>query len=115
STPTYPSTPSYPVYPSTPSNNGGTVISVPRQSDPNGYVDLRVRVVRTGNVDRNTAAFYQTATPSQSGRIGVEFIIENLGTKTSPGYTFTASMPGNNNYQSQYQQPLAPGQQIVNT
>lgn len=71
-----------------------TTIVVPqgRASDPNGYVDLAPRVIEVGYLD-STGAFYASSTPSRNQRVAVRFAVENLGTKTSPAFTFSAVLP----------------------
>jgi subtilase family serine protease len=63
-------------------------------------------------VDRTTGAFYASPTPSRSQKIGVRFSVENLGTKTSPQFDFTAVLPTNpaTTFQSPTVQGLLPGQ-----
>ncbi len=65
-------------------------------SDPNGYVDLSVRVLEVGVVDKTTGAFTASSTPMRNppgARIAVRFAVENLGTKRSPQFDFTSVLP----------------------
>lgn len=91
--------------------NGGGV------SDPNGYVDLSVRIIEVGVVDKTTGVFTSSSTPSRSAfntRIAVRFAVENRGTKTSPQFDFNAVLPTlpANIFSSPMQQALAPGDRI---
>ncbi len=86
-------------------------------SDPNGYVDLAVRIIETGVVDKTTGVFTASSTPSRSAsnsRIAVRFAVENRGTKTSPQFDFNAVLPTlpYNIFSSPMQQVLAPGDRI---
>ena len=91
--------------------------SIPQVSNPNGFVDLSVRVIEVGLVDKTTGAFTANATPPRvpvGSRIAVRFAVENKGTKTSPDFDFAAVLPTfpQNIFQSPTQQPLAPGDRI---
>jgi len=84
-------------------------------SNPNGYVDLSVRIIEIGVVDKTTGAFTASSTPSRTNtRIAVRFAVENLGTKTSPQFDFNAVLPTlpSNIFSSPLQQELAPGDRI---
>lgn len=93
-------------------------------SNPNGYVDLKATIIGVGVVDKNSGAFFASSTPSlqevaNSGqyRIAVRFAIENVGTKTSPQFTFNAVLPTlpSHIFTSQTQRELAPGDRIEYT
>jgi len=93
-------------YPSTP------VTVTPPVSDPNGRVDLTAYVIETGTVNTTTGVFTASSTPKRNpegARIAVRFAIENIGTKTSPQFTFNAVLP---TYPSHIFS--SPGQQILN-
>lgn len=107
------------------SAGGGTVtVPIPGSgigvSDPNGFVDLSVSLVAVGVVNRSTNQFFPVAVPSRSSvneRIGIRFEVKNNGTRTSPTWRFTASLPTAQNYvyNSQTQSALRPGESIVYT
>lgn len=86
-------------------------------SNPAGKPDLAVRILEIGTLDTVTNAFIKTTSVLQNGRGAVRFAVENLGTKTSPSWSFTAALPTYpfHVYQSTSQQPLAPGERIEYT
>lgn len=86
-------------------------------SDPNGVADLSARFIELGVVDKDTGVFTASSTPSKSAigkRVATRFAVENLGTKTSPQWTFNAVLPTfpSHIYSSPVQQALAPGDRI---
>lgn len=108
---------------SAPGSTGtGTTITYPvvPVSDPNGFVDLSVRVVGVGVVNASSGTFYPTTYPSRSSlsdRIAIRFEVKNEGTKTSPQWFFRANLPTTQTYtfNSQAQQALRPGESIIFT
>lgn len=108
-----PSTPQTPVTPSAPPKKETIVVPQGRASDPNGYTDLTARVIEVGYMD-STGAFVASSTPSRQYRIGVRFAIENIGTKTSNEFTFSAVLPTfpPYTYFSPAQVALGPGDRI---
>lgn len=88
-----------------------TVTGGIRRSDPNGYVDLRVRALEAGTVDVN-GTFTPNPTPSQRSRVAVRFVVDNIGTKTSPQFSFNALLPTypQRNFASPTEQGLQPGE-----
>lgn len=86
-------------------------------SDPNGVPDLAARFIELGVVDKDTGLFTASSTPSKSAigkRVAARFAVENLGTKTSPQWTFNAVLPTfpSHIFSSPVQQALAPGDRI---
>lgn len=86
-------------------------------SDPNGAADLAARFIELGVVDKDTGVFTASSTPSKSAigkRVAARFAVENLGTKTSPQWTFNAVLPTfpAHIFSSPVQQALAPGDRI---
>lgn len=83
-------------------------------SNPNGYVDLAVRILGIGTVDKNTGQFTATSTLKSSDRIAIRFDVMNVGTKTSKEWSFSASLPTYPWYifQSGAEPPLSPGDKI---
>lgn len=108
-----------------PTNSGGTtggIVTTPvtAVSDPNGHIDLSVSLVAVGVVDNTTNQFFTVQNPSRSAfnqRVAVRFEVKNNGTKTSPTWTFTASLPTAQNYvyNSPTQSALRPGESIIYT
>lgn len=91
--------------------------AAPVVSNPNGYVDLSVRIIEQGVVDKGSDTFTASSSPNradQTRRVAVRFAIENLGTKTSPQFTFNAVLPTypGNIFSSPTQQALGPGDRI---
>lgn len=118
-TPTTPTTPTAPVTPKPkPPVPPRTTILVPqgRASDPNGYVDLTARIIEVGYLD-STGAFNASSTPSRQNRVAVRFAVENIGTKTSKEFTFSAVLPTYPPYTyfSPSQPALGPGDRIEYT
>ena len=91
---------------------GGGVVS-----DPNGRVDLAVRILEVGSIDPVTNVFTRTAIASKYQRVAVRFLVENLGTKTSPHWNFNAVLPTIpfHIFSSDMQLPLNPGDRIEYT
>lgn len=89
------------------------VVPQGRASDPNGYTDLTARFIEHGVID-STGTFIATTTPSRQSRVAVRFAIENIGTKTSNEFTFSAVLPTYPPYTyfSPSQVALGPGDRI---
>ncbi len=85
---------STPSKPASGGSSGGTS-SGTGASNPNGIADLSVSVVEAGTIDRTTGAFYPSGTATAGSLVGVKFVVENIGTKTSPVFTFSATLPTN--------------------
>jgi hypothetical protein len=83
-------------------------------SDPNGYVDLRPKIIAVGEVDKNTNEFSATSSVHFSSRGAIKFEVENIGTKISPTWTFNLVLPTlpRHIYYSKNQQALLPGDKI---
>lgn len=89
----------------------------PAVSDPNGPTDLSVRILEQGVVSKDTGEFTASSSPNRADpmyRIAVRFAVENLGTRTSPQWTFNAVLPTypGNIFSSPSQQALGPGDRI---
>lgn len=92
-------------------------VTGPTASDPNGYIDLSVRLIEIGVVDKATGEFTASSTPSRSMigvRVAARFAVENVGTRTSDQWTFNAVLPTfpSHIYSSPTQQALGPGDRI---
>lgn len=83
-------------------------------SNPNGSVDLAARVISTGIVDIDTNEYTQTDTITSNDRVGIQFEVENLGTKASGVWSFTVVLPTQTIYfyNSTEQRSLNPGDRI---
>jgi len=86
-------------------------------SDPNGVVDLKPTILQVGMIDKVTNVFTATSTINQGSRGAVRFIVENVGTKVSPEWTFNVVLPTFPSfiYHSKSQQVLYPGDRIEYT
>jgi hypothetical protein len=113
--PTTPITPTAPVTP-TPGVKTETVevIGGPTQSNPNGPTDLTARVIEIGVVDKTTGVFTASSTPKRTERVGVRFVVENIGTRRSGEWNFNVVLPTlpSHIFSSQMQQALGPGDRI---
>jgi hypothetical protein len=81
-----------------------------------GYADLDVRIITTGQVDRNTGQFMSTNTVTRNDRAGVQIEIRNTGSVVSNPWSLTASLSGNGSsstYSSGVQSAIQPGQSQV--
>lgn len=124
------------VKPSTPTNTGitGTTPTKPKTpgstssqtytftgnttpSNPNGTVDLRVKILEVGVVDKVSGEFTASSSININARVAVRFAIENIGTKTSGAWAFIAQLPTIpfHSFESAEQIPLAPGDRIEYT
>lgn len=95
-----------------------TTVPVPRSSDPNGYVDLSIEIIRVGALEGNSNRFSRNdATLDRDRRGGVMFVIRNLGTKTSEQWSFEAELPTRPSFtfRRNAEQALAPGDRIEYT
>ncbi|OHA26568.1 MAG: hypothetical protein A3C06_03270 [Candidatus Taylorbacteria bacterium RIFCSPHIGHO2_02_FULL_46_13] len=88
-----------------------------KPAQPYGKTDLAPRILEVGTIDKVTNAFTATTTLRASDRIAVRFEVENLGTANSGHWQFNAVLPTFPNYifESDGQQPLAPGDKIEYT
>lgn len=95
--------------------SGGDVSAA--SSDPNGFVDLEVRILETGIISTTTNEFTATSSVRLSDRVAVRFEVTNIGTRSSDSWTFSAVLPTFPVYifSSQSQQELGPGDKIVFT
>lgn len=86
-------------------------------SDPNGFVDLEVRILETGIISTTTNEFTATSSVRLSDRVAIRFEVINIGTRSSDSWVFSAVLPTFPIYifSSQSQQALGPGDKIVFT
>ncbi len=83
-------------------------------SDPNGSIDIAVRLLATGILDRNNA-FIPTNTIVRNQTGAFQFEVINQGTKTSNDWSFTALLPSGQEYNSASLQPLKPNEKAIFT
>lgn len=80
--------------------------------------DLSVRILAVGVIDPVTGAFINRAPVSPSEVVAVQFDIVNEGGASTGAWYFDAQLPtasGGYPYSSPVQEPLGPGDHIVNT
>ncbi len=82
-------------------------------SDPNGEIDLEVKYVAVGVLQDKT--FTQTGTIPVDAQGAFQFSVENIGTKTSGDWSFTADLPSGITYTSKTQKPLKPSEKAIIT
>lgn len=94
-----------------PINTGSGVVS-----DPNGRPDLAPKILAVGILDSENN-FIEKEVIEINDRVAVKFSIENLGTKRSETWRFTAVLPTKviNFFDSPFQIPLNPGDRIEYT
>ncbi len=104
-----------PVTPGTPTNNVYRIpVAGTNISDPNGRIDLSVRILDLGIISTSTNLFVATSTIHSYDRGAVRFEIVNVGTKNSGSWSFNAVLPTvpSHIFQSDLQQNLGPGDKI---
>lgn len=83
-----------------------TYITVYPNSDANGYIDLAVKIIGTGEVRGGSFKF--TGSLDSDNRNAIKFDIQNIGTKTSRVWTFAITLPSGVIYRPSMQVPLKP-------
>jgi hypothetical protein len=82
-------------------------------SNPNGFTDLAVSFVGSGNLSGTT--FKNTAVIDNDETGAIQFAVQNIGTKTSNEWTYTATLPNGETYTSPKQVALKPNERAVIT
>ena len=77
-------------------------------SNPNGYTDLVVSLVKVGTISNGTFVTNGVVKSDTTGAL--LFAIKNTGTKTSHTFTYTVSLPNGTTYTSPTQDPLKPNE-----
>ena len=77
-------------------------------SDPNGKVDLVATFVGVGSV--NSAGRFTVGELPNRGEGAMQFVVKNIGTKTSSDWSFEATMPNGSKMSSKSQAPLRPAE-----
>lgn len=84
------------------------------ESDPNGYTDLRVTFRAVGTI--NSAGTFSPRTTLDSHENGAfQFVVKNVGTKTSSDWHFTGITPANTEFDSGSQTGLKPNEEATLT
>jgi len=82
-------------------------------SNPNGDIDLEVKYLAVGTL--TDKIFKQTGTIPVDAQGAFQFAVENIGTKTSGEWTFTADLPSGITYTSKTQKSLKPSEKAIIT
>ena len=109
-TPTTPTVPTTPLPPA-PTTIETVTYEVP-QSDPNGQVDLAVKLLGVGELD-NTGNFVKGSGMYGDERGAFQFEVKNIGTKTSGEWDFTATLTNGVEYDAPKQIALKPQERVV--
>ncbi len=89
-------------------NNGGYT------TNSSTGVDLAVRVLATGTIDRYSGQFNPSPSVIVVGqKVGVQLEVTNIGTTPSGQWVYNASFPSTSPYHSPAQYSLNPGQRVV--
>ncbi len=83
-------------------------------SKPDGTPDLSVSIAGLGFIDSNQK-FIRTDTITKGKAGAIQFIVHNLGDKTSPTWSYEATLPGNTTYQSDRESALRPNERAIIT
>lgn len=101
-----------------PTSPARTAKPAPRASAPATPPDLSVHILDIGVIDPATGNFINRAPTSPDDMAAVRFDIANAGGSSTGQWHFSASLPMSPSahaYQSPAQEPLGPGDHIVNT
>lgn len=82
-------------------------------NDPNGYTDLAVSVVGTGKVVNGRFVKTSYVRPQDTGAI--QFVVKNVGTRTSENWTYDLAATNGFSYQATRQAPLLPNEEATIT
>lgn len=91
-----------------------TVIMETPVSDPNGRVDLAIRLVAVGQLN-SEGDFVQRSRVDNDGRGAFQFEVRNVGTKTSDEWDFIATLTSGTEYNAPTQTPLKPQERVLFT
>jgi hypothetical protein len=107
STPTTPSTPSQPK-PTSVQYKTVVTHKIP-VSDPKGKTDLAVSLVAFGYMNAS-GRFVPQADISDNDHGAIQFVVKNIGTKTSGDWGFVTDLPNDIEMESKVQSPLKPSE-----
>lgn len=84
-------------------------------SNPNGFVDLQMTYIGIGEMSGNT--FKSKASLEAGEQSALQFSVKNIGTKTSGNWSYDLDFPGegDDDFSSNSQAPLLPGERMVVT
>lgn len=82
-------------------------------SNPNGFTDLTIASLGAGTIVNNRFVNVGTLNRDENGAI--QFVIKNVGTKTSQPFTYVANLPDGTTYTSPVQTALKPNERAVIT
>ncbi len=83
-------------------------------SKPNGTVDLAVSYGGIGMIN-SAGNFVSTGSLKKDNVGAIQFIVHNIGTKTSDTWSFTTLLPGDVTFTSKTQEPLKPNEKTTLT
>ncbi len=83
-------------------------------SKPNGTVDLAVSYAGIGMIN-SAGNFVSTGSLKKDSAGAIQFIVHNIGTKTSDTWSFTTLLPGDVTFTSKTQEPLKPNEKTTLT
>lgn len=89
-----------------------TIISILPQSNPSGFIDLKMSFGAVGTMSGNT--FTPVSAYDDDARGGLRFEVKNIGTKRSDTWTYRVELP-EGTYTSDAQAPLEPNERVVFT
>lgn len=81
------------------------------ESNPNGYTDLTVKVIGTGELRNGVFAFTGSLDPDE--RNAIKFDVQNKGTRTSDAWNFEITLPDGTSHKSATQVALKPSEHAV--
>ena len=83
-------------------------------SKPNGFTDLLLNNLSVG-VKNSAGAFIKTNSITRNREGAIQFVVHNIGTKTSENWTFVAKLPDDVDFTSSTQAPLKPNERATIT
>lgn len=99
--------------PATPRPQAPIVTYVEPTSNPNGYVDLQVVTLGSGVI--KNGVFSKTSSYDKDKRNAVQFMIKNIGTKTSGSWSFKTKASSDTVYDSGTESSLKPQEYVIYT
>jgi len=102
-----------PAKPNTPVTTYEYTYAIP-VSNPNGFTDLSVSYKGIGRLT-TAGTFLNTGVVRQNEAGAIQFVVHNLGTKTSEKWSFEALLPGGVKFSSTAQDPLKPNERATLT
>ena len=81
-------------------------------SKPNGFTDLLLNNLFIGTKNK-AGMFVKTNSITKNKEGAIQFVVHNIGTKTSEAWTFSAKLPGDVDFTSSTQVPLKPNERAT--